>query len=94
MSRRLIGIVLLLVGSLTLGVLSGQFYFRIYTRTVPAAVLTTFNTSTAHGYFLWRGLQVGLVFFLWALLAVGLARMFRRNDRGGRIEPKPPLDPI
>jgi hypothetical protein len=87
-SRRWIGILLLLAGSLLLGVLSGQFYFRIYQKTVPPAVLTQFNANAAHGYFLWRGAQVGLVFFLWALTAVGLARLFRPR----RPSPEPRED--
>jgi hypothetical protein len=80
MSRRFVGIVLLLTGSLALGILSGQVFFRIYEETVPPALLTRFNVSSAHTYFLWRGAQIGFLYFGWALLAIGVARLFRRRS--------------
>ena len=79
--RRWIGIGLLLVGSVLLGLLSGQFYFRVYERTIPAAVTTSFQSAAAHGYFLWRGVQVGAGIFVWSLLVLGMARLFRERRR-------------
>ena len=89
MSRRFVGIVLLLTGSLALGILSGQFFFRIYEKTVPAALLTSFQSASAHTYFLWRGLQAGFFYFGWALLVLGLARLFRTRTQPA---PVPSLD--
>jgi len=90
MSRRTIGVLLLLVGSEMLGVLSGHWYFGIFTKTVPSAVVTEFNRTAAYGYFLWRGLLLGLVLFLWTILAAVAAPYFRRSDTApaaGKTEP-------
>jgi hypothetical protein len=80
MSRRTVGILLLWVGSEALGLLSGHWYFGIFNKTVPAAVITDFNRAAAHGYFLWRGLLLGAVIFLWAVLCVAVAPLFRAPD--------------
>ena len=89
MSRRMVGVLLLLTGAEALGVWSGHWFFGIFQRVVPAAVLTDFNRSTAHGYFLWRGLLLGIGLFLWTLLAVLTAPLFRRPSAG----PAPPSRP-
>ena len=80
MSRRTVGILLLLAGSELLGLLSGHWFFRVFNVTVPAAVVTDFNRATAYGFFLWRGLLLGFVIFLWAFLAVMVAPYFRRTE--------------
>jgi len=80
MSRRMVGTLLLLVGSELLGLLSGHWFFRVFNVTVPPAVVTDFNRAAAYGYFLWRGLLLGFVIFLWAILAVMAAPYFRRSD--------------
>jgi len=90
MSRRMIGILLLLAGSEILGVLSGHWYFGLFTRTVPTAVVTEFNRAAAYAMFLVRGLVLGLVLFLWALVAVKLSSFFRQPaGAGARGEGKP-----
>ena len=77
MSRRMAGLVTLLICSELLGVFSGHWFFGIYVETVPPALTTDFNRSAAYSYFLVWGAVLGFVIFLWALLAVGLARFFR-----------------
>ncbi len=86
MSRRLIGIVLAAVGSIALGVVAGQWFFGLFDKTVPPAVITDFNRGTAHGFFITYGLGFGVVIFAWTLLAVALARFFPGT-------PKPPTPP-
>lgn len=76
-SRVRLGLLVLLVAGEGLGLLMGEWFFRIYGKTVPVAVTTPFNTTAAHGYFLWNGALAGLVFFIWGLLAIGLAPLFR-----------------
>ncbi len=83
MSRRTVGILLLLVASEVLGVLSGHWYFGVYNRTVPPAMVTEFNSSAAHVLFLWRGLLLGLGIFLLGFLALLISPWFR-------IPPAPP----
>jgi hypothetical protein len=77
MSRRIVGILVQLGLSVVLGLLAGEFFFKVWVKTVPSAVTTTFNTSSAHIYYLWAGAEVGLAFFLWGLLAPLVARIFR-----------------
>lgn len=77
MSKRMIGLVLLLVGSEGVGLLAGNWFFGVFTTTVPAAVVTDFNRAAAYGYFLMHGLLLGLAIYLWALLALALSRFFR-----------------
>jgi hypothetical protein len=77
MSRRVVGILVQLGLSVVLGVLAGEFFFKIWMKTVPSAVTTTFNTGSAHAYYLWAGAEMGLAFFLWGLLAPLVARIFR-----------------
>jgi uncharacterized membrane protein len=80
MSKRLIGIVLAAVGSVVLGIVAAQWFFGLYDRTVPPAVLTSFNKGAAHGAFVAYGLGLGIAIFAWTLLAVGLARFFGAAD--------------
>jgi len=77
MSKRTVGILLLLVVSEVLGVLSGHWYFGVFTKTVPPAVTTDFNLTAAYSLFLWRGMLLGLGIFVLALLAVVAAPLFR-----------------
>ena len=77
MSRRFVGVLVLLALSVLLGVLAGEFFFRIWIKTVPNAVTTSFNTASAHAYYLWSGAEVGLAFFAWGYLAPLVSRMFR-----------------
>lgn len=86
MSKRLIGIVLAAVGSVVLGIIAAQCFFGLFDKTVPPAVITSFNRSTAHGFFITYGLGLGVVIFAWTLLAVALARFFPGS-------PKPPGAP-
>ena len=81
MSRRMWGILVLFLLSLALGVLSGAFYFKIWQKTVPPAVTTSFNTGNAHGYYLLCGAAVGVVFFAWGLLSPLIAMMFRSKKK-------------
>lgn len=85
MNRRLFGLVLLLVGSLVGGALSGNLFFNLFTKTVPPAVLTSFNKSTAHGAFIFYGFIMGIAIFVWVFVAILLAPMFR-----GKNEPVKP----
>jgi len=74
---KLVGVIILLVGSMAIGVLSGNLFFRLCTNTVPPAVLTSFNKGTAHAAFITYGLGFGLCVFLWGLVAVICARFFQ-----------------
>ena len=77
MRRRVFGLAIMLIGSVALGVVSGNWYFHLFRTTVPPAVLTSFNQATAHGAYLMYGVLVGAVIFLWSLVVLALAKLFR-----------------
>ena len=77
MSRRIVGILIQLGLSVLLGVLAGEFFFRIWLKTVPSAVTTSFNTTSAHAYYLWAGAEIGLAFFVWGLISPLIAMIFK-----------------
>ena len=77
MSRRVWGILVTLGLSMLLGVGAGEFFFNIWEKTVPPAMTTSFNTGSAHAAYLGSGAVVGVVFFLWGLLAPLIILMFR-----------------
>ncbi len=86
MSKRLIGIVLAAVGSVALGLIAAEWFFGLFNKTVPPAVITAFNRGAAHGAFIGYGIGLGVMIFAWTLLAVVLARFFPGA-------PKPPAPP-
>jgi uncharacterized membrane protein len=63
------------VASVLMGLGAGQWFFRIFDQVVPPAVTTSFNRTTAHGYFLLNGALLGVVIALWGALAFWLARL-------------------
>ena len=77
MSSRVWGFLVLFVLSMVLGLLAGEFFFKIWRETVPPAMTTNFNTGSAHAAFLGSGTVVGIVFFLWGLISPLIALMFR-----------------
>jgi hypothetical protein len=81
MKRQLPGLMVLLIASVALGLLIGNVFFGLFTKTVPPALLTSFNKAAAHGAFLVYGAGTGLVIFLWGLVAVAGARMFSRPGK-------------
>jgi hypothetical protein len=76
MSKRMIGLVLSLIGSVLIGVLAGQNFFRIFDQTVPAGSMTSLVRAGTHTAYLFSGAVLGLVIFAWTTLAAWLARFF------------------
>lgn len=72
--------ILPLLGSLVIGVLAGQLFFGIFNKTVPPAVLTSFNKGTAHAYFIVGGVALGVVMFVWSLLVSGMMAATRKRE--------------
>jgi ABC-type phosphate transport system permease subunit len=83
MSKRLIGIVLAALGSVVVGLIAAEWFFGLFNKTVPPAVITAFNRGAAHGAFIGYGIGLGVMIFAWTLLALALARFFPGT-------PKPP----
>ena len=72
--------ILPLLGSLVIGVIAGQLFFGIFNKTVPPAVLTSFNKGTAHAYFIVGGIVLGAGVFVWSLLVAGMMAATRRRE--------------
>lgn len=81
---RFVGLGLLLVGSLALGLGAGHVFFGLFEKTVPPAVITSFNKGAAYFAFLGYGFLLGFVVYLWTMLAMGIARVT------GARRPAPP----
>lgn len=82
MKRRNVGLVVLLAGSLTLGVLLGMVNYRLFLSNVPGNYLSTMGRAMAPAQFIGVGLLIGLVMFGWSLLAIVLSRGFRAPPGG------------
>lgn len=76
MSRRTLGLVLLLCGSEILGLLAGEWFYRLFLKTVPPLAVSSFNQSAAHVAYLLYGAITGLAISAWAVVLVVLSRLF------------------
>jgi len=75
-SKRVIGLVLSLIGSLGIGVIAGQKFFLLFDKTVPAGSMTDLVRAGTHTAYLVSGVMFGLVIFAWTTAAAWLARFF------------------
>jgi len=88
MNRKVLGVIILLIGSVALGAIAGDRFFSLFTKTVPPAVLTSFNKGTAHWAFIFYGLILGGAIFAWTIAGILIAPLFgRRKD--GPAAPRP-----
>lgn len=92
MSRRSVGLILLVLASLALGVFAGLRFFHLFDITVPPAVLTDFNKGTARWAFIVYGLASGAVLFVWSLLIVLAAPLFRKKAPPPALPEAPPTN--
>ena len=75
--KKLSGLLILLVVAECVGLLLAQLFFGLFEKTVPPAVLTSFNRGSAHAAFIAYGLGAGLVIFALSAVAAGSARFFK-----------------
>lgn len=66
------GVLILLFGSVILGIAAGEWFYRA----VPPPAL---ESSAMHMGFLLHGALVGLMIFLWTLLVLLIQRLWRRS---------------
>ena len=76
MTRRTVGLLLLLGASELVGLLLGQWFYSLFLKTVPPLAMSSFNQGAAHLAFIFYGVVAGVAFFLLCLLAVVLSRFF------------------
>ena len=77
MSRKLWGFILLLLGSELIGLLLGEWFYRLFVKTVPPLAMSTFNQGAAHVAFVFYGAIAGLLVFGWSLVTGLLGPLFR-----------------
>jgi hypothetical protein len=81
MSMRTFGFILLLVLSLALGVGFGEVCFRVFLATVPPVAMSRFIQNSAHGAYLVYGAGMGVVIFVWTLLTILVAPLFKKKKK-------------
>jgi len=81
MSKRGIGWILWLGASLALGIGLGEVNFGLLRKTMPPMAISSFNQGAAHVMFLLYGAGAGVVFFIWAMLAMAFAPFFKSPEK-------------
>jgi hypothetical protein len=76
MSKRVIGLVLSLIGSVGLGVLAAQRFFQLFDKTVPAGSMTDLVRAGTHTAYVGAGVVFGVVIFGWTIAVAWLAKFF------------------
>ena len=79
------GFLILLFGSVILGIAAGEWFYR-------AVATPTGNGAPVHMGFLLHGALVGLAIFLWTLLALLIQKLWRKPVRSQEPSrsPQPP----
>ena len=88
MSKRSVGIILLLIGSVLIGIAAGQRFFWIFDKTVPQGAMTDLVRAGTHGTYLVSGAVFGLVVFVWSFVAALSAKFFRASPDAGAPQKK------
>ncbi len=88
MSKRIVGMILLLVGGLAIGWYSGSSAFSLFEKTVPAGAVTELVRGGTRAAYTTGGLMFGVVVAAYALLAAWLSPFFR-----GAAKSDPPTKP-
>lgn len=65
--------ILIFIVSLIVGVTASELFYRmIFVPTVPPALLTSVSVGTSRFQFLVGGVGLGIIIFIWTLVAVGI----------------------
>jgi hypothetical protein len=76
MSKRMIGLALSLIGSVGIGVLAAQQFFKLFDKTVPAGSMTDLVRAGTHTAYVGTGVVFGVVIFAWTVAAAWLSKYF------------------
>ena len=83
MSKKPVVILGLLVLSLVVGVLAGNWFYGLYERSIPEALKATTSMQGTRIVFWMNGLGLGVVTFLVALVALLVGRYAPKRDASG-----------
>ncbi len=75
MSRKLTGVLILLVASELLGLFAGHWFFGLYARSIPQALTASVSLQGTRLVFLLHGMALGFGIFVWTLIAIGVGRI-------------------
>lgn len=79
MSKRLVGMILVLVGGLVIGWYAGSWGYSLFEKTVPAGAVTELVRGGTRAAYTTGGLLLGLIVAAYALLAAWVSRFFRNG---------------
>ena len=77
--KKVVGPLILFLASLVLGVILGELNFRFFQRAVPPAAMGQVSLGWVHTTCIFYGLGVGVLFFVWGLIASAITRVFQRR---------------
>jgi hypothetical protein len=80
MNRRVAGVILLLVGSVALGLVAGSVNWTLFRKAIPPTMASELNQLTARGVAYTYGLFTAVVLFFWGLIVALVSPAFRRKD--------------
>ena len=89
MSRRSIGLLVLLGASELLGLTLGQWFYTLFLKTLPPLALSNFNQGTAHAAFLVYGSLSGVAVFVLSIITVLLSRYFLAGTPSPAVPSRP-----
>lgn len=90
MSPRVLTYGVLFVVSIIVGLLLGEWFFRLYISALPPVAASTFNTQAARVAHLLYGAGVGVVLFVWTMLGAMADGMVRMASKPKAVAPPPP----
>jgi hypothetical protein len=86
MKGRTVGLILLLVGSVVLGLIAGQMNWTLFRKAIPPTMVSELNQITARGAAYTYGALTALLLFAWGLLVALVAPVFRRKLKSDGAE--------
>ena len=81
MSRKLLGLILVVIAGQVVGYLAGSYAYTLFDKTVPPAVITNLVRTGAHGTYIVFGIILGVVIAAWSVLVAWCARFFMSESR-------------
>ncbi len=77
MSKKIVGMILLLLGGLAIGFYGGRSAFSVFEKTVPAGAVTDLVKGGTRAAYTTGGLMFGVVVAVYALIAAWASPFFR-----------------
>jgi len=81
MSAKVAVIMLMLLLSVGVGLVFGEWFYRLYLSAIPTVGQSQFNASASHVAYLMYGACVGGVLFVWWLIGMGVGGMLKRAPK-------------